>query len=375
MKKNAHELTTLVNRINALGECKTKVASAVLNALQLSIVDQTRIEKTGRYMGALKALYPDKVELINSGTKSRESFEKMKDQLDMTDDVTRAAVNELDVFIIELEAATAVENELTAIVSILAEGLLSDKPQQLTPIVPKSAATTQAIGSSVPTGAWADMADWNAIKTAAEKQQQRPANDFSIPKSFALITDPTLAVGRYYINSETGRVFDATNRKTTGPSQIAGLGMGHILETADGGERKFSLTRLKWLARQAKTETPVPDRNPEVSETAGADYVWLDWMTGYPKRKYRIHKDGRVWNAVDERWEEGEDILISAGDVYSKVHGSGRSPHTKIKRGALVYRAFFKPARAIKKLRVKYRDGNRGNCALTNLYYAGSLIK
>lgn len=166
---------------------------------------------------------------------------------------------------------------------------------------------------------------------------------------------------------------DRTNRRTTGPSQITGLGMGHVLETADGGERKFSLTRLKWLARQAKAqETPVPDRNPEVSETVGADYVWLDWMAGYPKRKYRIHRDGRVWNAVDERWEEGENILISAGDVSSRARGTGRSPHTHIKRGALVYRAFFKQTRSIKRLCVKFRDGNRGNCALTNLYYTGS---
>lgn len=373
MKKTMNELTAMANRISALGECKTTVASAVLNALQLSIVEQSRIEKTGRYMGALKALYPDKVELINEGSRSRDTFEKMKSQLDMTDDVTRAAVNELEVFIIEMEAATAVEKELISIVSILAEGLLSDKPQQLTAIVPKAAATTQAIGSSVPTGAWADMADWKAIKTAAEKQQQRPANDFSIPKSFALISDPSLAPGRYYINAESGRVFDATNRRTTGPSQITGLGMGHVLETADGGERKFSLTRLKWLARQAKAqETPVPDRNPEVSETVGADYVWLDWMAGYPKRKYRIHRDGRVWNAVDERWEEGENILISAGDVSSRARGTGRSPHTHIKRGALVYRAFFKQTRSVKRLCVKFRDGNRGNCALTNLYYTGS---
>lgn len=376
MKKTMNELTTLANRIGALGEGKTNVATAVLEALQLAIIEQPAMDKAGRYMGALKALYPDKVELINNATKSRADFVAMKDKLDINDAMTAAAVNELETFITELEAATTVEKELVSIVSILAEGLLSDKPKQLTAIVPKAAATTQTLGTSVPTGAWADMADWKAIKTAAEKQQERPANDFSIPKSFALISDQALAPGRYYINTESGRIFDATNRKTVGPSQIAGLGMGHILETADGGERKYSLTRLKWLARQTKqNETPVPDRNPEVSETVGADYVWLDWMAGYPKRKYRIHKDGRVYNAVDERWEQGEDILISAGDVYSKVHGSGRSPHTKIKRGALVYRAFFKQTRSVKKLRVKFRDGNRANCALTNLFYDGAAVK
>ena len=377
MKKTMNELTTLANRISALGECKTKVASAVLNALQLSIVEQARIEKSARYMGALKALYPDKVEVINEGSRSRDTFEKMKSQLDMTDDVTRAAVNELEVFIIEMEAATAVEAELTAIATILAEGLLGQQPAQLTSVTP--AVVTKAIPETtdVPTGAWAGLVDWNAIMAHSEKPQQRPAerpaNDFSIPKSFALITDPVLAPGRYYINAESGRIFDATNRRTTGPSQITGLGMGHVLETVDGGERKFSLTRLKWLARQAKAqETPVPDRNPEVSETAGADFVWLDWMAGYPKRKYRIHKDGRIWNAVDERWEEGEDIIISAGDVSSRTRGSGRSPSTHVKRGALVYRAFFKQTRSVKRLRVKFRDGNRKNCALTNMYYTGS---
>lgn len=373
MKKNYTELTAIASRIRALGECKTNVADAVLEALQLIIVEQPAMNKAGRYMSALKALYPDKVELINTGTKSRESFEQMKSELDMHDPMTAAAVNEIETFITELEVATMIEKELTKISRILAEGLLTDKPEQLMPILSTST-ITETIGTSVPTGAWSDMADWNAIMAAAEKQQQRPANDFSIPKSFALISDPSLAPGRYYINSDSGRVFDASNRKTTGPSQITGIGMGHILETADGGERKFSLTRLKWLAQQVKAqETPVPDRNPEVSEIVGADYVWLDWMAGYPKRKYRIHKDGRVYNAVDERWEQGEDILISAGDVYNKVHGSGRSPHTKIKRGALVYRAFFKQTRSVKKLRIKFRDGNRGNCALTNLYYNGSV--
>ena len=380
MKKTSTELATMVSRIGALGECKTKVADAVLNALQLSIVDQPRIEKAGRYMGALKALYPDKVEVINEGTKSRATFETMKDELDLTDDVTRAAVNELEVFIIEMEKAAEVEAELTAIATILAEGLLGQQPVQLTSVTPAVVAKAISETTSVPTGAWAGLVDWKEIMAHSDRQQQRPANerpanDFSIPKSFALITDPVLAPGRYYINAESGRIFDAANRRTTGPSQIAGLGMGHILETVDGGERKFSLTRLKWLARQAKAhETPVPDRNPEVSETAGADYVWLDWMQGYPKRKYRIHKDGRIWNAVDERWEQGEDIIISASDVSSRTRGSGRSPSTHIKRGALVYRAFFKPARSVKKLHVKYRDGNRANCALSNLYYAGTLL-
>lgn len=371
MKKTMNELTTLVNRISALGECKTKVASAVLNALQLSIVEQSRIEKTGRYMGALKALYPDKVEIINEGSRSRDTFEKMKSQLDMTDDVTRAAVNELEVFIIEMEAATAVENELTAIAAILAEGLLGQQPAQLTAVTPAVVAKAIPETTDVPTGAWAGLVDWKTIAAVAEKQQQRPANDFSIPKSFLPVNDAALAAGRYYIN-ESGRIFDATNRKTTGPSMIDGL-LGHLLETVDGSQRKYSLTRLKFLARQAKAhETPVPDRNPEISETAGADFVWLDWMQGYPKRKYRIHKDGRIWNAVDERWEEGEDIIISAGDVSSRTRGSGRSPSTHVKRGALVYRAFFKQTRSVKRLRVKFRDGNRKNCALTNLYYTGS---
>lgn len=386
MKKNAHELLAMTNRIRALTECKTNVANAVLEALQLSIVEQSTMDKAGRYMSALKALYPDKVEVINAATKSRGSFEQMKSQLDQTDAMTAAAVNELEAFITELEAASSIEEELTKLATILAEGLLGQQPVQLTSVTP--AVVTKAIPETtdVPTGAWAGLVDWNAIMAHSDRQQpqpanerpanERPANDFSIPKSFALISDPVLVPGRYYINPESGRVFDASNRKTTGPSQLAGLGMGHILETVDGGERKFSLTRLKWLARQTKqNETPVPDRNPEVSETAGADYVWLDWMPGYPKRKYRIHKDGRVWNAVDERWEQGEDIIISAGDVSSRARGSGRSPSTHIKRGALVYRAFFKPARAVKKLHVKYRDGNRTNCALSNLYYAGTLLK
>lgn len=380
MKKTMNELTAMVDKIRALSECKTKVADAVLNALQLAIVEPSRIEKTGRYMAALKALYPDKVNAINEGSQTRESFEKMKAELDLTDGVTRAAVNEIEVFIIEMEGAAAVEAELTAVATILAEGLLGQQPAQLTSVTPAVVAKAIPETTSVPTGAWAGLVDWNAIMAHSDRQRQeprpaneRPANDFSIPKSFALISDPVLAPGRYYINAESGRVFDASNRKTTGPSQLAGLGMGHILETVDGGERKFSLTRLKWLARQSKAhETPVPDRNPEVSETAGADYVWLDWMAGYPKRKYRIHKDGRIWNAVDERWEEGEDIIISAGDVSSRTRGSGRSPSTHVKRGALVYRAFFKQTRSVKRLRVKFRDGNRKNCALTNLYYTGS---
>ena len=98
----------------------------------------------------------------------------------------------------------------------------------------------------------------------------------------------------------------------------------------------------------------------------------MNWINGLPKTKYKVFESGRIYDTVsgENVTSSGEKITLSSGDVASKTPGV-QSAKFAFTRQSLVYRAFHPEVRDMIKLHIKFKDGNRKNCALSNLVYKG----
>ena len=100
------------------------------------------------------------------------------------------------------------------------------------------------------------------------------------------------------------------------------------------------------------------------------DGIWIDWIDEIPKQKYRVYKSGRVTNICT-----GKDILPDSRDVIVLdnilTYDGKRRPgiiRKKFTAASLIWRAFHEESRSAAKLFIKYRDDNRKNIAIENLY-------
>ena len=119
----------------------------------------------------------------------------------------------------------------------------------------------------------------------------------------------------------------------------------------------------------------IEPKSPEVAEDP---WVYVDWIPDIPRRKYKVFQSGKVYDTVHESYlpydKKYETVRLSAGDMESRNSGS-RSAYKIIKRQSLVWQAFHKETREQKWCYISFKDGNRQNCALSNLYIGKSSPK
>jgi hypothetical protein len=119
----------------------------------------------------------------------------------------------------------------------------------------------------------------------------------------------------------------------------------------------------------------VEGRNPEETKSAESlDFVYITWIDGIPKTKYKVYRDGRIWNNSTEEWmaprlnkDTGNYFIdVSAGDIASRCSGV-RSYHARSSIAALVWKAFHPEYRDRFKMQFNFKDGNHKNFHLDNL--------
>lgn len=125
------------------------------------------------------------------------------------------------------------------------------------------------------------------------------------------------------------------------------------------------------------TAEPVKSEPVEIKTSNDSDneYRWLDWIGWVPKRKYKIFRDGRLYNTVEDRFEKlivytnykstKPAYYISAGDKYSRTEGvTSRSTH--MTAVVLVWKAFH-PEDRDANIQTVMVDGNFKNVRLDNI--------
>lgn len=128
-------------------------------------------------------------------------------------------------------------------------------------------------------------------------------------------------------------------------------GSGSIVYKSDG---------TKTSSAKKKSQPPIDD-----------EFVYVDWIDGLPKSKYKVFRSGKIYDTVNEcfvRESTGsrKQVRLSAGDVYSKTEGV-ESAQFSFTRQSLVVRAFYPNLRERHRVFVDFIDGDSKNCAIDNL--------
>ena len=109
--------------------------------------------------------------------------------------------------------------------------------------------------------------------------------------------------------------------------------------------------------------------SPDTTRIENDEYRWLDWIPELPKRKYKVYKSGRIWDAVQIKYvamNNSDYVYLSASDYASRVSGvTNYSTNQKV--ATLVWKAFHPEDRDTNKLYLTHIDGNILNAALDNL--------
>ena len=182
----------------------------------------------------------------------------------------------------------------------------------------------------------------------------------NFPADQFMISEKNLLVDRY-----TGRVIRTFRRH--------GIEMVSIRHHGSNAEDLFEFEDIIKAARgdnESKPENQTMDEKEPRQEEERFQFV--DWIDGLPKTKYKVFESGRVYDTVygETVTVSGECVTLSAGDRESRTPGV-HSPSFKFTRQSLVYRAFHPEVRDKVKLWIKFKDGNRKNCELSNLVYNG----
>lgn len=183
----------------------------------------------------------------------------------------------------------------------------------------------------------------------------------NFPEDQFMISEKNLLVDRY-----TGRVIRTFRRH--------GVEMVTLRHHGSNAEELFEFEDIIKATRgdnESKSESQTVDEKTH-REVREERFRFVDWIDGLPKTKYKVFESGRIYDTVHSEFitVSGERVTLSAGDRDSKTPGV-HSPMFAFTRQSIVYRAFHPEVRDKIKLQIKFKDGNRKNCALSNLVYNG----
>ena len=131
-----------------------------------------------------------------------------------------------------------------------------------------------------------------------------------------------------------------------------------------GKPKTISMEEILTKAEKMRNQ-PEPKPIPQEEDS----FVYVDWLTDIPKRKYKVYKSGRVYDTVNEQWMKPttrNTINLSSGDRASKTHGVTCFKQ-QFMLSSLVWKAFHPESRDLKKILLNFIDGNPRNCRLDNL--------
>lgn len=179
---------------------------------------------------------------------------------------------------------------------------------------------------------------------------------------------PGVQSGRYVITKNNNIIDTQTGRRMTtmykGGEQVVQL-------RTTGGQ----LILVKMIELLVKTNPTTEKQEPQVKveeENLLEDFVWIDWMEDIPIRKYKVFKSGKIWDHLNGQWVPQKDrrVHISGGDSSSRTVGVVNRT-TSIYASTIVWKAFHREDRDVKKLRLGFKDGDWNNCRLDNLIRKG----
>ena len=175
-----------------------------------------------------------------------------------------------------------------------------------------------------------------------------------------------------YAMSATGTIVSRTNGHLI-PKRLDNKNGNYYYEFPS----KKGTTRIEaaWLLDQV---WGTGAKSPVKPTTKPPEWMWIDWISGIPGKKYKINTKGEVFDCIHDRLVKAGErpsptgrqfyVKLSAGeDTVESTSGVGR-PYATYKRVAtLVWMAYHPNDRDTQRLCLRYIDGDSKNHHLGNL--------
>jgi len=212
-------------------------------------------------------------------------------------------------------------------------------------------------------------------KPKKKPNEPRKVGVLDVPTGFTALKVPgfpddrfMLSVDNQIVDRRTGRKIKATLRH--------GVEYVKLFHPRDEhGEQQFVEFPLADLISKSTSTAALPLPKPAMTEEKDDTFVYVDWFPGIPARKYKVYASGKVYDTVHKEFipydRKNESIRLTDSDIESRTIGV-HAVVKALKRQSLVWQAFHKEYRNQSRVYISFRDGNRQNCALDNLYIGRS---
>lgn len=193
-----------------------------------------------------------------------------------------------------------------------------------------------------------------------------------MPPGFDSLELPGIISGRYIMSYKTHSVCDRSSGRMLKKFMKHRIEYIRFRGTTTNEPIDFELAEvIRLFEEQHGIRVPLTPETPAVDKEDFDEYVYIDWLEGIPTRKYRVYKSGKVYDTVhDENLTANKNgiMYLGGGDRESRTPGVCNASR-QFTNATLVWMAFHPETRGKKRLIIYFRDGNKRNCALNNLYH------
>lgn len=212
------------------------------------------------------------------------------------------------------------------------------------------------------------------------KPKKRPSESrkigvLDVPNGFTALKVPGFPDDRFMLSADNQIVDRRTGRKIKATLRH-GVEYVKLFHPRDEhGEQQFVEFPLADLISKSTSTAALPLPKPAMTEEKDDTFVYVDWFPGIPARKYKVYASGKVYDTVHKEFipydRKNESIRLTDSDIESRTIGV-HAVVKALKRQSLVWQAFHKEYRNQSRVYISFRDGDRQNCSLDNLYIGRS---
>lgn len=206
------------------------------------------------------------------------------------------------------------------------------------------------------------------------KRPGSPTHRAELPEGFTKLVIPGFPEDRFMLSIKNELV-DRKTMRIIAPDRNGVVKLYHPRD--EEGKLRYEFVNLKEVLAQTHHPNIEAAMLPVIASASAEtdEYVYADWFPGIPARKYRVYKSGRVYDTVHGEWippdRKHESIRLTDSDKESRTIGV-HATVKQLKRQSLIWQAFHPESRDQAHCYISFRDGDRQNCALDNLYVGRS---
>ena len=193
-----------------------------------------------------------------------------------------------------------------------------------------------------------------------------------MPPGFDSLELPGIISGRYIMSYKTHSICDRSSGRMLKKFTKHRIEYIRFRGTTTNEPIDFELTEVvRLFEEQHGIRVPLVPETPAADKEDFDEYVYIDWLEGIPTRKYRVYKSGKVYDTVHDEYlmaNKNGIMYLGGGDRESRTPGVYNASR-QFTNATLVWMAFHPETRGKKRLIIYFRDGNKRNCAVDNLYH------